>query len=259
MFIYEPRGKAREYSPLALNVYTTCTHKCKYCYAPNCTRRSAGDYFVASFPRHNLLGGLQRELLKNVPQKQVLLSFIGDPYCEALDRNEATREVLKLSLSFGVPVAILTKGGSRCLRDIDIFKQFGSHIAVGASLTFDNDKDSKEWEDGAALPEERLAVLEELHKNGVRTFASFEPVIFPQQSLNLMKKALDFLDVYKVGKLNNFNGLDKQINWTDFLSKTVALLRKAGKPFYIKHDLRLSAPSVHLYGKEVLCDEHNVA
>lgn len=257
--IYEPRGKAREYSPLALNLYLGCSHRCKYCYVPNCTRKSVEEYFTNPYPRKNVLTQLEKELSHSVPKKQVLLSFVGDVYCETMEKNELTREVLKQLLFYKVPVAILTKGGYRCLRDLDIFKQFGEHIAVGTTLTFDNDNDSKEWEPGAALPQERLSVLEELHKNGIRTFASFEPVIIPEQSLNLMKKSLSFIDVYKVGKLNNYNGLDKKIDWTVFLSKTVELLRAAGKQFYIKHDLRQNAPSVRLYGNEVLCDEHNVA
>ena len=73
-----------------------------------------------------------------------------------------------------------------------------------------------------------------------------------------MEQSLDFIDVYKVGKLNNYKGLDKLIDWTDFLEKTVELLRSNKKSLYIKHDLRLTAPSVKLYGNEVLSDEHNV-
>lgn len=33
--IYEPSGKAREYSPLALNLYKGCDHGCNYCYVPD--------------------------------------------------------------------------------------------------------------------------------------------------------------------------------------------------------------------------------
>ena len=35
--IYEPRGKAAEYSPLAANLYAGCGHGWLYCYAPAAT------------------------------------------------------------------------------------------------------------------------------------------------------------------------------------------------------------------------------
>jgi len=34
--IYEPKGMALEYAPLACNLYRGCQHGCRYCYAPNC-------------------------------------------------------------------------------------------------------------------------------------------------------------------------------------------------------------------------------
>ena len=37
--------------------------------------------------------------------------------------------------------------------------------------------------------------------------ASFEPVIFPEQSLNMIEQSLDCVDIYKIGKVNNYNGL----------------------------------------------------
>ena len=33
--IYEPRGAAKEYGDLALNIYTGCPHRCFYCFAPS--------------------------------------------------------------------------------------------------------------------------------------------------------------------------------------------------------------------------------
>ena len=257
--IYTPAGKAREYSPKALNIYLTCTHHCEYCYAPRCRWQTAEEYFVSPAPRKDIVKKLDEELEKGDRiTEQVLLSFIGDVYCETTDNNQATRECLEVLLKHKVPVAILTKGGRRCLKDLDLFKQFGEHIQVGTTLTFDNDDDSLSWESGAAKPEERIEVLRELKRNGVRTFASFEPVIVPEQSIRLIERTLDCVDVYKIGKINNFRGLDKSIDWTDFLEKAVAILREAKKPFYIKHDLRIAAPSVKLYGNEVMPDEHNV-
>lgn len=256
--IYEPKGKAREYSPLALNIYLSCTHRCQYCYAPRCRHQTQDDYFKKPSPRKDIVKNLRKDLEHNIPKEQVLLSFIGDVYCETMDDNRATREVLETLLEYKVPVAILTKGGERCLKDLDLFKEFGEHIQIGSTLTFDNDKDSMEWESGAALPHERFEVLRTLHDEGIRTFASFEPVVIPEQSLNLMQKSLEFIDVYKVGKLNNYKGLDKEVDWTDFLQKSLDILRPAGKEIYVKHDLRKSASSIRLYGNECLPDEHNV-
>lgn len=256
--VYEPKGRAREYSPLALNVYLTCTHDCKYCY---CQQLRGKGFFACGKkpqPRPGIVEALNRDLEKNLYTEQVLLSFVGDVYCDAADGNAATREVLKALSARRVPAAVLTKGGERCLKDVDVFKSFGEHFQIGTTLTFDNDKDSLAMESGAALPAERLSTLKTLHDEGIRTFASFEPVIDPEQSLNLMRKSLDFVDIYKVGKINRFKGLDKTIDWTDFLSRAVDILRDAGKPFYVKQDLRQAAPSVKLFGSEVMADDMNV-
>lgn len=259
MYIYEPRGKAREYSPLALNIYMGCTHGCKYCYAPNCIQKDREQYYQKPYPRKGIVEGLKKELEKRGRIKeQVLLSFVGDVYSETQDNNETTREVLKLLLKYKVPTAILTKGGYRCLNDLEIFKKFGKHIQIGTTLTFDNDKDSKEWESGAALPEERIETLKILHDNGIRTFASFEPVIIPDQSLNLIDETIGIVDTFKIGKINNYRGIDKKIDWKFFLERAVEGLREAEASFYVKYDLRAAAPSIRLYGNEMEPDEHNV-
>jgi len=120
---------------------------------------------------------------------------------------------------------------------LDIFKEFGNNIIVGSTLTFSNKKDSLEWEPNASLPEKRLNVLKTLHDNGIRTWSSFEPVIIPSQSLELMEKTLDFVDEYKIGKINHNIEIEKKIDWNDFLEKTVHLMRVNKKSFYIKDDL----------------------
>lgn len=257
--IYVPKGKAREYSPYALNIYLNCTHHCKYCYAPRCRWQAEEEYFSKPYPRSRIVRNLESELQKNhAPKEQVLLSFIGDVYCETHDDNKATRECLEILLDHRVPVAILTKGGERCLKDIDIFKKFGAHIQIGTTLTFDNDADSLEWERGAALPSERLEVLKILHDAGIRTFASFEPVIKPEQSLALMNAGLGCIDTYKVGKLNNYKGLDKNIEWGLFLERSIKLLRNAKKNIYIKTDLRNAAREIELHEDEINQDKYNV-
>ncbi|HIT62215.1 MAG TPA: hypothetical protein IAC38_02035 [Candidatus Caccovivens faecavium] len=101
-------------------------------------------------------------------------------YCDSADNGETTRAVLKMLNAYKVPVAVLSKGGKKMLRDLDIFKEFGDRITVGATLTFLDDKKSKEWEPYASTPSERLETLKILHENGIKTFASFEPTIEPE-------------------------------------------------------------------------------
>lgn len=254
--IYTPSGKAREYSPYALNLYQGCTHGCRYCYAPRCCRKTQEDYFAAPEPRKNIIQELEKDLSKKRYDQQVLLSFIGDVYCETQDHSETTRQALELLAEYNVPTAVLTKGGRRCLQDLDLFSKM--KITIGATLTFLHDQDSLTWEPGAATPEERIAVLKELHDAGIRTFASFEPVIDPIQSYWLIERTMNFVDVYKIGKLNNYQGLDRNIDWTRFLFNVVTLLRANGKEFYIKEDLRLAASTIPLTLEEMTADLHHV-
>jgi len=251
---------AREYSPLACNLYLSCTHNCKYYYAPHALQRRADVYFCKPQPRRDILKKITFELKKQTIDKQVLLSFIGDVYCETADNSETTREALKLFLEYNAPVAILTKGGSRCLKDLDLFRQFDDKIKVGATLTFLDAEKSAEWESGAMPPIDRLKTLKTLKENGIKTFASFEPVIDPEESLGVLEASVmvGCVDHYKIGKLNNYKGLDKQYDWEDFLMRALALLRPANKKIYIKKSLRDAAPSVELKPEETQPDLYAV-
>jgi len=51
---------------------------------------------------------------------QVMLSFTTDPYHPG--DNSLTREVLRQIQAHGMGICTLTKGGSRALRDIDLFR-----------------------------------------------------------------------------------------------------------------------------------------
>lgn len=253
--IYEPRGKAREYSPLAANFYDGCDHRCAYCYAPGIRRKTRDQYAVVT-PRRDILHQLEKDCKKYAfSKRQVLFNFMGDPYCEAEETHRITSRAIRLLHDYKIPVAILTKGGMRAMHDIEALVKFGDHAKIGATLTFDDRSMSQQWEPGAAIPDDRYQMLSEFHSRGVKTWASFEPVIDPAQSLKAIRQTIDIVDEYKIGKLNNYGGIDKSIDWTAFLTSVVAILRDHGKPFYIKHDLRLAAPSVKLYGNEVLPDE----
>jgi DNA repair photolyase len=257
--IYEPTGKAREYSPLAANFYDGCDHGCAYCYAPGIRRRTRENYTEVVTPRKDIIRLLEIDAKKiQYSKKQVLFNFMGDPYCKENDSHKITWSALEIMLENHVPVAILTKGGNRSLQDQGIIKRFGEHIKIGATLTFFDPVKSNEWEPGAASPQERLDMLRYYHSIGVKTWASFEPVIDPKESIKLIKASIDFVDEYKIGKINNFGGIDKTIDWTAFLREVVSIIRSAGKKLYIKIDLREASPSIALTAEESNYDAFGV-
>lgn len=215
-------------------------------------QRKDSEYFGIPEPRKDILKLLEKDLQKNKYTEQVLLSFVGDCYCDSSDNGITVREILKMLNYYKVPVAVLSKGGKRMLRDLDIFKEFGERITVGTTLTFWDEKKSKEWEPFASSPCERLETLKILHDNGIKTFASFEPTIEPEESLKLIKKTLemDCVDHYKIGKINNYKSADKWQDWQKYLQDCINLLRPTGKQVYYKFCLRKLAPNIELTGEE---------
>lgn len=239
--IYEPSGAAREYSPLAMNYIKGCDHGCVYCYVPKMMKRFNAGYVHSDVyikEEKSLLREIEASCKKHAnSDKQVFLSFLTDPYSSFNQKTKLTRRVLELLLKYNIPVSILSKGGMRILEDEDIIKEFGNNIQVGASLTFTNISDSLKWEKGASIPEERFLGLEHLHNNGVRTWASMEPVIYPEQSLEIMEITKNYIDAYKIGKLNHFPKHEVRFDWQKFLVDAVGVMRKNSKEFYIKKDL----------------------
>ena len=62
--IYEPSGKAREYSELAANFYTGCLHACKYCYCPSIMRKTLSDWSLNPHARTNIVKQFENDCKK---------------------------------------------------------------------------------------------------------------------------------------------------------------------------------------------------
>ena len=78
--IYEPKGKAREYSPLACNLYKGCAHGCIYCYAPSATYTDRKTFSDNPQPRKNILQQLEKDASKFTRDpRSILLCFTCDP------------------------------------------------------------------------------------------------------------------------------------------------------------------------------------
>jgi len=233
--IYIPKGRAREYSPLACNLYSGCGHRCSYCYAPSAVRKSSEDFYQPA-PRANIIDKIKSDairLSRSGHVGQVLLCFTCDPY-QPIDANLGlARQAIQVLHEYGFTVQVLTKGGRRALRDIDLFT---GKDAFASTLTFISESDSLEWEPNAATPSDRFDTLRQFHAAGIPTWASLEPVIDPEQSLEIIRQTHPFVDLYKVGKLN-YHPIASAIDWASFAHRAVALLKRLGKPYYIKKDL----------------------
>ena len=234
--IYEPKGRASEYAPLAVNLYKGCGHGCIYCYAPEATLVERPD-FVKATPRQ----GIIEKLKKDAPQAtlngnkgNVLLCFTCDPYQPIDAEYQLTRQAIEILHKNGFNVTILTKGGKRAERDFDLLRRSDE---FATTLTFLDEQKSLQWEPKAAIPQERIETLKKAHKLGIKTWASLEPVIEPAESIEIIRQTYTFVDLFKVGLLN-YHPRAKEIDWRKFLQECIATLKQYGCRYYIKRDLR---------------------
>jgi len=244
--IYEPKGRALEYSLLSLNHYVGCSHDCSYCYARGIVTKMGKD-FLKPYARPNLLAMLEKDCaVHQNANKRVLLSFLSDPYQE-LDRTERlTREVIKMLKRYNIPFQVLTKG-FHAEMDFDLYNRMTDAFAV--TMTSINPFVSQE--PNAAKPARRIDLLKIAHDEGIETWVSLEPVLWPARSLQVIEETAGYVDVYKVGKLNHDPALESQIDWTDFVTEAVTILNRLGKKYYIKKDLAEYMP------EELKCLIHN--
>lgn len=237
--IYEPQGRAREYAELAANLYSGCDHGCIYCYAPLAIRKDRITFHNPNV-RANVIQKFwqdARELNRVNEKRTILLSFTTDPYQKLDEKEQLTRKAIEILHSLNLRVAILTKGGKRSERDFDLLAAKPELSEYGVTLVFTNENERREIEPFAAPTEERIRSLKIAHNMGIRTYVSLEPVWEPEQALELIELTSDFVDFYKVGKLN-YHSQQATVNWKQFRTDVCRKLDGLNKNYYIKEDLK---------------------
>jgi DNA repair photolyase len=231
--IYKPKGKAGEYAKYAVNLYNGCTHGCRYCYVPIFTRQRPADFHRQVVPRNNILNLLKLDCIEAEGKihENVLLCFLTDPYPPT--GNELTRRALMIFREHNIPFTVLTKGGKRAIRDFDLYSK---RDEFASTLTLITEERRRKWEPFAEPFESRVEALREAKQRGITTWVSLEPVIDPAETLKIIEQTHEFVDLYKVGKLNY---VQSKINWRDFALKAIEVLEKFGKNYYVKNDLRM--------------------
>ena len=200
--IYQPWGRAGEYSEWACNIYNGCLGGCKYCF--NKTGRFkkvlGGDVPTlkkafkdeADFKKVFL-----KEVEMNLRELRysgLFFNFTSDVFgCNA----DLFRWAIHNAFLMNVPVKILTKQTQWITTEfLSLFEGNEKEIAFGFTLTGMDDQ-----EPGCDPNIFRVTKLGHLHQLGFRTWASFEPIIDFSRSMEMFRASLGYCDHYKFGLL----------------------------------------------------------
>ena len=225
--IYQPKNKAAEYSVWACNFYVGCSNGCEYCY---CKKGILAGVMGQDKPQLkkcfkdevHAYETFKKELAINLDELReygLFFSFTTDPMLP--ETKQLTLHSLIHCVINKVPVKILTKCvdwiDGDLINLIEIYENNCEHsvkslIAFGFTLTGHD-----ELEPGASTNAERIEAMKKLHDAGFKTFASIEPIIDFDSSMDMIADTRGFCDLYKTGlesgKKFNKAGLKSFLDW----------------------------------------------
>ena len=211
----------------SMNAYAGCEHGCIYCYARNAHEYwgySAGlDFERKIIVKVNAAQLLRRQLMN--PRWEVMpimLSGNTDCYQPAENKYRLTRGLLEVCSEFNQPVGILTKN-SGILKDKDLLASMASRNLVSAmvSVTSFNEDLRRVMEPRTTTASQRIKVIEELSKAGVKTGVMLGPMIpglNDHEMQRIMKAASDAGATFTAYTFIRLNGAIKLL-FHDWLYK----------------------------------------
>ena len=167
-----------------------------------------------------------------------MLSFTSDVY-SPFDTT-LTRPTIEILRQFGLGFCVLTKGGTRALADIDLYRP--DRDAFASTLTSQDAAFSLKWERGAALPGDRIAALKAFHHAGIFAWVSLEPTLDTESSLGIVQETHEYVDLYKIGRVN-YLPMTKTTDWKSYTERMVELCARLGVAHYVKKDLQPFLPA----------------
>lgn len=233
--IYKPSGEAAEYASLACNFYCFCTHRCRYCYRLPFV--PAKKFHQKGIPKKDAVTLLKKDAAKiEGDEREILLSFVGDPYQPCEMEHGITRQALQVLITHDLRFTVLTKGGTRAVRDFDLLEKYEKG-RFGSSIVFWDQEYADYWEPNAAPITDRIAAIEQAHSRNIPTWVSLEPVIDPNQALKVIQELHPIVDHWKVGKLNHHKEVEQHVDWLRFREDVTALLNDLNADYYLKNSL----------------------
>lgn len=232
--IYNPSGKAGEYSYWAANFYNGCSARCTYCYnrkgitakvlggdVPTLKKCLKDEETAFKIFRH--------EALKNILELQkhgLFFNFVSDPCLrETINLNSTCWH---FATGLGIPVKILTKQTWWVNPSIEAIELPNKLISIGFTLTGHD-----ELEPGAATNQERIEAMKKLHDAGFKTWASIEPIIDFKSSFEMIENCEPYCDFFKIGLKSGDRHHYEYVRM--FLESVFELIPE--KPIYLKDSL----------------------
>ncbi len=130
---------------------------------------------------------------------------------------------------------VLTKNGKLAERDFDLIDNFGE------TIIFMSEEMRRKWERNAPPIRDRVEAMKTASQMGIKTWVSLEPVIDPEEALMVVRKLGDYVDMWKVGKLNHYPDYENTVDWLKFYTRLIATFDEMGisdERYYIKKDLQ---------------------
>jgi len=257
MSIYRPKGRAGEYSEWAINLYGGCIHHCLYCYVPLIRKIDRATFYEKIYAYKDIIKKIPDAAMKFKGEitSPVMLSFTSDPYQPYAIESGITRQCIMALKQAGLNVCILSKGGTRTLSDLDLL---GPGDIMAASLTMTNEASRNKWEKDASSYADRIHALRVSRDHGLETWASLEPVIYPDQTLDIIDDTKDFVDLYKIGTINYCKPISGKIDWVTFALTATNKIRTNGNAYYMKDDLHAFIPEVKkIHNPNGVCIMHS--
>ncbi len=202
----------------SMNPYQGCEHGCIYCYARNSFEYwgwSAGIDFETKIVIKKNAPDLLRKFLMNPKWEPVPISLSGntDCYQPAEKKFKLTRQLLEVCNQFNQPVGIITKNAG-ILRDKDLLQDMAKRnlVSVLVSITSFEEDLRRVMEPRTTTGKQRLKVIEELSKEGVRMGVMLGPMIpglNDHEMQRIMKAASEAGAVFSAYTFIRLNGAIK--------------------------------------------------
>ena len=203
-----------------LNPYTGCEVGCLYCYARLFIPRYSGHAepwggFVDV--KVNAPGLLRKQLVR-AKKATVWVASVCDAYQPLEAERQVTRRCLEELLARQFPVNIQTKS-ARVTRDLDLFKRF-EDIEVGFTIATDDASMARLFEPRASSIAERVAALDLLHSNGIRTFAFLGPLLpgDPEHLVELIAGKVDRVLIDRMNYLPQVRAVYERHGLSEYLT-----------------------------------------